>query len=121
MTIEIIDQARELFKNGKREESRELLMQAIRDNLKDPDLWFALYWCVDDPKQRQDCLERTLLLRPNHDKAKVELKNLLTPDEHIQNPVIEPEAIVTQPPINTEISGEPPANMPDYPKTQRKN
>ena len=89
MTTEIIDQARELYKDGKREESRELLKREIRENLKDANLWFALYWCVDDARQRQDCLERTLMLKPDHDKAKGELKNLLTPVEQIQPPSLE--------------------------------
>jgi hypothetical protein len=80
MTTEIIDQARELYKNGKREESRELLMREIRANLKDADLWFALYWCVDDAKQKQDCLELALKLNPDHEKAKIELQSLAMPE-----------------------------------------
>ncbi len=104
MSAQIIDQARELYKNGKREESRELLKREIRGNVKDPELWFALYWCVDEPKQKQDCLERVIKLNPENEKAKAEIIKLWASNAQKHVPPVE-SIIIDQPPLqNTEIT-----------------
>ena len=75
-----LDNARLLFKENKRVEAREVLINAVRNHPKNPDIWYALSYCVDEFSQKKDCLERVLTLSPGHPKAKGILEKLLVGD-----------------------------------------
>jgi hypothetical protein len=84
-----LEKARQLFGQGNRDEARRILINAIRNDPRNPDFWFGLSFCVDDPQQKKDCLEKTLRLSPTHSKAKVLLEQLLIGEEDLnETPVI---------------------------------
>lgn len=79
-----LEKARLLFKQGNRPEAREVLIKAVRTDPRNPDLWFGLSFCVDDPEQKKDCLEKVLRLSPNHPKARGLLEQFLIGEENLQ-------------------------------------
>lgn len=92
-----LDQARLLFKQSKRDEARNVLIKAVHTDPRDVDAWFGLSFCVDDPGQKRDCLERVLRLAPDHLKARVSLQKLLIGEENLPDippeipPTVEPD------------------------------
>ena len=64
--ISELDKARLLFKENKPVEARNVLINAVRNDPKNPDIWFGLSYCLDDAEQKKDCLERVLMLSPSH-------------------------------------------------------
>jgi hypothetical protein len=84
-----LEKARILFGQGNRNEARDVLIKAVRNDSRNPDIWFGLSFCVDDPQQKKDCLEKVLSLVPDHPKAKLVLEQLLIGDEDlIDTPVL---------------------------------
>ena len=73
-----------LFKQGDRGEARSILRKAVRDRPRNPDIWYGLSFCVDDPQQKKDCLEKVLRLSPGHPKARGLLEQLLIGEENLQ-------------------------------------
>ncbi len=80
-----LEKARLLFGQGHRDEARVVLIKAVRNDPRNPDVWFGLSYCVDDPQQKKDCLEKVLRLAPAHPKAKVVLEHLLIGDEDLKD------------------------------------
>jgi hypothetical protein len=84
-----LEKARQLFGQGNRDEARKILINAIRNDPRNPDIWFGLSFCVDDPQQKKDCLEKVLRISPNHPKAKGLLEQLLIGEEDLkETPII---------------------------------
>lgn len=57
------------LKAGRRDEARRLLAQAVYADPEDAAAWLWLSRCVDDARQRRDCLERVLRLNPDNAEA----------------------------------------------------
>ncbi len=75
--LSLLEQARLLYQGGKKYEARDLLARAVITDPRNPDLWFALSFCLEELKQKRDCLERVLLIDRNHPKAKPLLEDIL--------------------------------------------
>lgn len=101
-----IDQARLLFGQGKRDEARNVLVKAVHSDPRNFDAWFGLSFCIDDPGQKQDCLERVLRLAPEHQKAKLSLQKLLIGEDNLpdipQDMAPEVETMMPAPHIESE-------------------
>ncbi len=82
-----LEKARQLFGQGKRDEARNILVKAVRNDPRNQVVWFGLSFCVDDPQQKKDCLEKVLLLSPDHPKAKVMLEQLLIGEENLHESI----------------------------------
>ena len=83
-----LENARQLFGQGNRDEARKVLINAVRKAPRNTDIWFGLSFCVDDPQQKKDCLEKTLRLSPNHSKAKVLLEQLLIGEDDLKETTV---------------------------------
>jgi uncharacterized membrane protein len=62
--------------SGDRARARDLLARAVAKDRRNPLAWLALSEVVDDPRQKQDCLERVLALDPGHELARQRLAQL---------------------------------------------
>jgi tetratricopeptide (TPR) repeat protein len=79
-----LEKARSLFGQGNRVEAKNVLIKAVRNNPRNPVIWFGLSFCVDDSQQKKDCLEKVLHLSPDHPKARSLLEQLLIGEENLQ-------------------------------------
>jgi hypothetical protein len=80
-----LEKARLLFGQGNRDEARDVLIKAVRNDPRNPDIWYGLSYCVDDPQHKKDCLEKVLRLASAHPKAKIVLEQLLIGDEDLKD------------------------------------
>jgi hypothetical protein len=76
--------ARSLYKEGKRQEARNLLANAIISDTNNENLWFGLSYCLEDQEQIIYCLRRVLQIKPDHKKAITELSKLENPSTKVK-------------------------------------
>ncbi len=79
---------------GQKEQARQLLLQVIAEDEGQESAWLWLSELVDDPEQKQICLENVLALNPGNTAAKDGLRRLRE-----QDPVSVPEAEDAQRPV----------------------
>lgn len=79
---------------GQREQARQLLLQVIAQNEEMESAWLWLSDVVDDPKEKQICLENVLALNPENSAAQGRLQRLREQElvsvpkvEDVQRPV----------------------------------
>lgn len=90
MESEIIRKSGKLYKEGKSEEAKALLIQYIKRSPADTDAWYALSFCVDDLSHKQKCLEQILKIDSRHQRACAALEQI----KNQENPFQKAEAIV---------------------------
>ncbi len=73
---EILPQAKQLLRAGRKEEARTLLAKYLQQNPQSEYGWWLMSFAVADPGQKIDCLEQVLKLNPNRRKARVRLQEL---------------------------------------------
>lgn len=71
-----MQQAQTAIRSGDKNESRRLLLQAVRQYPKSEAAWLWLSALVDDPNKERDCLERVLSINPNNEIAQRHLLEL---------------------------------------------
>ncbi len=76
MSSEIILKSGRLFKDGKVEEAKALLIAYIKEYPTDTAAWFALSYCMDEISHKQKCLEQVLKFDPHHKKAHAAIEKL---------------------------------------------
>lgn len=79
MTSELVSGAIDAIKAGDKKRARKLLIEAIKLNSQDADAWYVLAAAVPEVEQKIDCLERTLKINPQHEKAKRALAKITSP------------------------------------------
>ncbi len=72
----VIRLAEQLLQEGRRLEARSLLVRYIRQDTASAQGWWLLSRLVTDEKQQMDCLERVLMLDPDHSPARALLTKL---------------------------------------------
>jgi len=73
---EILSQAKQLLRAGRKEEARMLLAKFLQQNPQSEYGWWLMSFAVAVPGQQIDCLERVLTLNPNRRKAQARLQEL---------------------------------------------
>jgi len=73
-----LDDAAKLLNTGDLVRAQAAIAQLLKQDMRNAQAWFLLAQCVTDPRQRKQCLERTLALDPHNQLAR-ELLNLLKP------------------------------------------
>ena len=58
------------YREGKKDEARDLLLQAVEINDQNEQAWMWLSAVVDTAEDQQTCLENVLTINPNNEKAK---------------------------------------------------
>lgn len=66
----LFQQAIQVMKRGDREQARKLMRQSLIENPKYAPAWLWMSGLVDDIVQQRECLERTLELDPNNQRAR---------------------------------------------------
>jgi predicted Zn-dependent protease len=66
--------AAEALKTGKRDEARQVLDELVTSDPDNADAWGMLFWAVDDPREKHDCLKQVVRVRPTDVKAWQKLK-----------------------------------------------
>lgn len=72
----LLAQASHALHANDRPTARLLLSQTLRDNPVNSEAWLLLSEAVERPAERRDCLERVLLLDPQHQQARLRLAAL---------------------------------------------
>ena len=73
---QVLTLAREALQKGDKATGRRLLGQVLRANPRNETAWLWLSAVVDDPRKREECLERALKLNPASEVAQRELSKL---------------------------------------------
>ncbi len=71
-----LSRAAALLRSGYKDDGRTLLVDFLKNNPNSAKGWWLMSYAVDDPDQKISCLNRVLLLAPNHHKAKARLAEL---------------------------------------------
>jgi tetratricopeptide (TPR) repeat protein len=79
---------------GQKEQARQLLLQVIAEDEEQESAWLWLSDLVDDPEEKQICLENVLALNPGNTAAQDGLRRLRE-----QDPASAPEAEEVQRPV----------------------
>jgi len=69
-------QAYELIKAGRRDQAGQILKAYLANHPHDADGWWLMAHSVTKPENVQKCLERVLLIDPNHARAKAKLERM---------------------------------------------
>lgn len=85
------------FKSGNREDAREYLIAAVKENPKDENAWGWLYQVANNNNERIDCLKKVTAINPKNEKAKQLLDKLLAPQ-------LTPIPEITDPPQQKQVS-----------------
>ncbi len=91
-----LNKARNLLKEGKRNDARQLLIAYLKRNQNSAEAWWMLSYAVEDKKQKTDCVKRVLSLSPNNKSARARLEKLDKSALHTQ--IDEPAQKVFAPP-----------------------
>lgn len=67
---DLLRQASDLLKQGKRNEARDLIARALKLAPNDPNAWYLAAVSVSDPQKKLDALNQALRLRPDHPQAR---------------------------------------------------
>ncbi|MGC8873345.1 MAG: tetratricopeptide repeat protein [Chloroflexia bacterium] len=85
---ELLERAQQAVRGKRREEARQLLLQAIEIDEWNEQAWLWLSAVVDDPRDMQVALANVLTINPNNEQARKGLEllrkrhgNLLSPEE----------------------------------------
>ena len=76
LSAEEREQIRQLVKNGKRNQARSLLYQAIRNDPEDAAAWHGLSQLMNDPKNKIEYLRKAAELAPDNQVIKEQLEEL---------------------------------------------
>ncbi len=106
---EALIEARKLYKDGKRQDARTLLANAIIADPNDEDLWFGLSYCLEDQGQIQYCLKRVVQINPEHKKAITALQKL----EHSDTFVDEIKTTSQKPNFNSNKASDSATKKPE--------
>lgn len=77
MDNEKLNQALKLIKEGDKTGAEEILLECLKVDPGNSDVYYALAICSQTDVQRIDRLEKSLLLNPNNKKAEIALKKYL--------------------------------------------
>lgn len=99
---------------GEKERARRLLLQVIERDEGVEAAWLWLSDVVDDPAERQICLENVLTLNPANEAARAGLRWLQEQKSETPHPApaIPVEPPLAPPPTPAALSGEPPRQEP---------
>jgi len=75
-TPDPLSRAAQLLRSGYREDARELLVGFLKDNPNSAKAWWLMSYAVNNPDQQVSCLNRVLMLSPNHSGAQSRLAAL---------------------------------------------
>ena len=68
--MDLVEQAVKLIRSGDDKAARTILLNALRFNPDNLDAWFWLAAVTEDLNEREACLERVLILEPDHPAAR---------------------------------------------------
>jgi len=69
MNNDTFEEAVQLYKTGKIEEAKNILITLVKQNPKSEGAWLWLSVCISDNEQKQYCLKKVLELNPNNPNA----------------------------------------------------
>lgn len=70
------DHIKQLIRDGKRDEARRLLIDAVKENPKDPYAWYGLAQVIDDREKKLQCLQKAAEIAPNEQVIKDQIARL---------------------------------------------
>lgn len=111
MSHELIDQAVEQIKSGKRQRGQQLLAQALIKDSKNVRAWLWLSVCLEETERKRYCLQKALEVDPALEAAQQALAELpLAAEIRVTSGApVETEAIPTEPAPAFPFLGEPTA------------
>lgn len=80
-------EAKNLLKEGKRDDARQLLIAYLKRNEDSAEAWWMLSYAIEDKMQQIDCVKRVLSLSPNNKSARARLEKLEKPTDTSQQSV----------------------------------
>ncbi len=80
-------EAKNLLKEGKRDDARQLLIAYLKRNEDSVEAWWMLSYAIEDKMQQIDCVKRVLSLSPNNKSARARLEKLEKPTDTSQQSV----------------------------------
>src|SRR5512138_3265444 len=66
----LIKQGMTAFKAGRKEEAKNIFMQAVDQDERSEQAWLWLSAVVDSDEEQQICLENVLAINPNNERAR---------------------------------------------------
>lgn len=66
----LVQKAVAAYKAGRKDEARDLLLQAVDQDETNEQAWLLLSGLVDSPEEQEICLENVLTINPNNEKAR---------------------------------------------------
>lgn len=85
MTSEELAVAIQQIKDGNQLNGRQLLVELLRRNPKNEAAWMWLASVVEEADQKRDCLERTLVINPDNENARLQLDLLQHLSDYPEN------------------------------------
>jgi len=85
MATRLVLEAITEIKDGKKDNARKLLIEAIKQNSQDEDAWYVMAAVVGNKEQKIECLERVLKINPYNKKASQQLEKIKNPPLDNQN------------------------------------
>ena len=116
MTDELLRQAIELVKQGKKKSGGEILVEILRKEPKNETAWIWLAACYSDPEKTKKCLKRTLEINPDNHIAQKALASL----EPVESPSLSMFSANTNNKENIEINFIEPEEEKNLRKTTKK-
>jgi Tol biopolymer transport system component len=97
---QILEKAIKAIQSGDRATGQRLLRQILQANPRNETAWLWLSLILDDPAKKRDCLERVLILNPDHRQARQALAQLEPAQASSQ------DALTTSPPTAAPAPGQ---------------
>ena len=93
-----IEKAQIALEQGDESSARDLLRKVILHDRHSESAWFLFAFVAGDKKRTQDCLERVLRINPNHESARLWLKELTSEPSVMtlqNNPMVVQPSVMT--------------------------
>lgn len=90
-TPDPLSRAAELLRSGYQEDARALLVGFLKDNPNSAKAWWLMSYAASDADQQISCLNRVLMLSPNHSKAQARLAALTGESDEISTTNFSPK------------------------------
>jgi len=81
---ELLAEAYRYYQQGDKKKASILLSKVVEEQPNNINAWFGLALCVEQDEQKIYCLNRILLIDPQHEKARKMLKALLERSPHFE-------------------------------------
>jgi hypothetical protein len=110
---DVVRQAADLIRAGRREEARPILARHLQANRDSADSWMLMSMCVSDRQRQIECLRQVLRLQPDHALAQSRLAKLTSTTETVGTWSVVPEPPKpATPPFSEAVPPEPPGTLP---------